>query len=531
MPWNRDTAKNRITKSLEDCPQFEVQQFLDYQRSYRAQQLSQNEDQLDVEPPLFRLPKGKAIVVDTVQIYFSIANLDDYKLESGEETELSHEKAMRLLHLYYSVADRVIEGSPAQRVDFHSGRIHAVVIDKDGGGFTRDLLAEAFAFINDFVRVANAANLEIAGNEFETNLRVGVDIGTCVAINNGSGIEQEPMFLGSAANHAAKLAEGRHPGIYLSSRIRDILRMPIGDFASKNIPLSDEDLRTNSARRSENNELIYGEQDRSGYTREIIENWKGEVKRGEMPDLTIPNFQFRYKEPPLRKIDYADLYPSNSIRMPMVSMFADLSGYTDYIDNAVAMGKIKSAVQALYVIRQEFQNVVESDFGGRKVRFIGDCIHSIIAEGSPSATDERKSVSTAVQCAGALHSSFILCKEILGGITSLGLSIGAEIGTTPVSRIGIRGDRSVRVASSMATACSEVMQQECDKNGLKLGPKAFRAAPAALSDILDENGRSLELNYNDVIVCLSVPAIISQNYARAHAPIQNTTSRAHSTKE
>ena len=52
------------------------------------------------------------MVVDTVQIYIAITNYDDFRLEEGRETEASHERAMRLLHLYYSAADRAIVGNP-----------------------------------------------------------------------------------------------------------------------------------------------------------------------------------------------------------------------------------------------------------------------------------------------------------------------------------------------------------------------------------------------------------------------------------
>ena len=50
-------------------------------------------------------------------------------------------------------------------------------------------------------------------------------MGRCIAINNGTGLEQEPLFLGGAANHAAKLAEGSEPGIFLSDNARKLLSL------------------------------------------------------------------------------------------------------------------------------------------------------------------------------------------------------------------------------------------------------------------------------------------------------------------
>ncbi len=196
---------------------------------------------------------------------------------------------------------------------------------------------------------------------------------------------------------------------------------------------------------------------------------------------------------------------------------------------ATLSGTIRDAVRALFVIRQEFQNVVEEDFGGRKVRFIGDCIHAVIAEGSSVETDDRRSVSTAAMCAGGLHSSFVLCKIMLGNLDSLGLAVGLELGQTPISRIGIRGERSVRLASSIATTRSEQMQRDCEENGIKPGPSALDVAPAALEGMLDETGYNADPEYGEIAVCLSaVPAsVASPTHARAHAPTIVSQPRAH----
>lgn len=529
MPWNKATALARINKLAGDTPAFEVQRFEDYWPLYEANKAVLASRSQPVTPPLFSLPKGKAVVVDTVQIYIAITNYDEFRLEEGRETEASHERAMRLLHLYYSTADRVIEYSAAQRVDFHSGRVHAVVLEPGKTGVTRETLAEAFAFIEDFKKVAYAANCELARSEFNASFRVGVDVGTCVAINNGTGCEQEPMFLGCAANHAAKLAFGKEPGVYLSDRVRKILGHQEFGIVSEFLSFSDMDVAVNSARRTSDGRLVFGVQDRQAFTDRIVTNWRDEIRRGVLLDFIDPSFTFSYKQPPLSEIDYAELQPSRSIRMPLVSIFADLSGYTDYIDHAVRSGGIREAVRALFVIRQEFQNVVEEDFGGRKVRFIGDCIHAVIAEGSRTETDERRSVSSAAMCAGGLHSSFGLCKVVLGNLESLGLAIGLELGPTPISRIGIRGDRSVRIASSIATTRSEQMQRDCEDNGVKFGPNALRAAPAALEDLLDETGYSDDMDYGEVAVCLfAAPATVaSPTYARAHVPSDAGQPRAH----
>ena len=502
MPWDKVKAQSRIDKLISEAPDIDVQRFNQYLPLYETQKAQMAARSEPVSPPLFSLPKGKAIVVDAVQIYISITNYDEFRLDEGQETSVSHERALRLLHLYYSAADRVIEESSVQRVDFHSGRVHAVVLEAEDGGVSRKTLGQALAFVEDFKKVAAVANQRLANSEFDAEFRVGIDVGTCVVINNGTGLEQEPLFLGGAANHAAKLADGDEPGVYVSDAVRQILGQPELGVFERFSSIPDDLIAVNAARRGTDERIVFGVRDRRSYADNVVGLWNEEIKRGEFPDFTNPTFRFFHKEPPFSDIDYAELMPSNTIRMPLVSMYADLSGYTNYIDDAVASGDIQEAVRALYVIRAEFQSVVEADFGGRKVRFIGDCIHALIAEGSSSETDCRESVASAAKCAGGLHSSFGLCKSKIGGLDELGLAVGVELGVTPVSRIGIRGDRSVRVATSVATTRSEMMQKECEHNGVKFGESALRAAPVALNDILTD-GFNADMDYGDVAICLS----------------------------
>ncbi len=200
-----------------------------------------------------------------------------------------------------------------------------------------------------------------------------------------------------------------------------------------------------------------------------------------------------------------------------------------YVECHLSGSRIGDAVKALYVVRQELQNVVEDDFGGRKVRFIGDCIHGLIAEGSSSETDATKTVSTTLACAGGLRSSFDICKTELNGIDELGLTIGIEFGPTPVTRIGIRGVRSVRSASSIATATSEKVQRSCDNEQTRLGPKAQKLLPVALEDLVDASGTAYALTHDDVVTGLAandtLPA--APAYHRAHSSQQTEIPRAH----
>lgn len=534
MSWNYTEAKERIETLCNEAPKISVQRFNDYLPDYNKARMIAEASGDAVTPPLFKLPRGSAIIVDTIQIYASIVNYDEYKRINGEESEEAHEQSLRASHLFYTVADRVIGESIAQRVDFHSGRVHAVVVERGAKGVSADAIQQAFAFVDDLTAAVTAANDELAAGDLHMQLRIGLDAGTCVAINNGTGTEQEPMFLGSAANHAAKLANGNEAGVFASDRLRDLLGYQ--SFADhyghgERQVLKASDVAKHAGRDYSDTSYVGAGDSLRAFTDSLIGNIREDIAKGELPDYSNPSFSFFYQTPPLKAIKYQDLSPSKTIRIDLASLFADLTGYTKYIDNAVENGEIDKAVLSLYVIRQEFQNVVEEDFKGRKVRFIGDCIHAIIAEGDNFAIDKAQSVSAAALCASGLHGSFALCQSIIGEIDNLGLAIGIEFGPTPVSRIGIRGERSVRIASSIATAISEKMQRDCNDGGVKFGPVALAIGPIGLRDHLDNWGFSESFAYDDVAIGLSADSteVKSPYYARAHADPEPVVPRAHMT--
>lgn len=531
MSWRYQTAQQRIQKLIADAPEVEVQGFFDeYLPLYEEQRAVLMAEGARETPPLFALPKGKAVVVDTVQIYVAITNYDEYRMEEGRETEASHTKALKFLHLHYSACDRVIENGPTQRVDFHGGRMHAVILGSTQDGVTSETIAEAFAFVRDLRYVAEQANKQLADGGFSARFRIGIDTGPCVAINNGTGLEQEPMFLGSPANHAAKLADGHEPGLYVSDRVRAKLSQPeLGSLLETRLELNTATFDQILASRDTMEGIALGLDKAPRNLETLLMEWRSEIQSSTVQDPTNPEFNFHYKEPPLSEIEFDKLYPSNSIRMPLASIYADISGFTDYVDHAISQGEIADAVKALYVIREEFQHVVQDDFGGRKVRFIGDCIHALIAEGSKDGTDTKESLLEAAKCAGGIRSSFSLCREALDGTEELGLAIGVEFGETPISRIGIRGDRSVRVASSKATSTSENVQKACGHNETRFGPNAVILLPTSLRDIVEAGGGAGEMDFDDVSTASSIPtaSVLAAPYARAHTSTAHDDSRAH----
>lgn len=510
MSWDYLRAKKRIKKEIEDAPIIEAKRYSDqYLPLYEMTAKRMEDSGGKRTPPLVNLEKGVAVLVDTVQIYINLTNFNEYLLSEGKETEASHKRALEFLHLYYSACDRVIEKSEAQRVDFHGARLHMVVLDSTGNGIDEAAIARALRLVKRFEYLAEKANAELGNNAFPVKISVGIDTGLCVAINNGTGAEQEPMFLGSAANHAAKLAEENEEGIFISPRVTEKVNsreyVEFGDQLLMNEDnvsriLARNNVVVDGVQISENRELL---------AELILGDWRSDIESKAVNAATEVDFKFFYKEPPLSDIQFSDLKPSNTARLPVASIFADISGYTNYIDSCIENGEIEDAVKALYVIRSEFQSVVEDDFDGRKIRFIGDCIQAVLAEGDKNSVDEEDTAHSTIACCGGLRSSFELCLEELNNNADLGLSVGAELGDTPISRLGIRGERSVRLAASTATVLSEKLQSTCEENETRLGSNLYRVLPLGSSDLFDEGGISIQpLQYDDVAAGLASPALI-----------------------
>lgn len=323
--------------------------------------------------------------------------------------------------------------------------------------------------------------------------RVGIDVGPCVAINSGRSDEREPMFIGPAANYAAKLVQDDEEGVFLSKNVRQVLGLAMHESRGSMPRATETDLTRVRLAGGPTSDV-------AGLNRSRLDEWRREGRDSTI--LRPADFTFHQHTPPLRSIKYDELSPGNSIRMPLVSIFADLDRYTAYIDHCMANNCISDAVRLLHILRTELNAVLQVDFNGRKVRFIGDCIHGVLADGSSREVDAAESIKSAVLCAGGLRSSFDLARKLVPDADRLGLAIGLEFGATPISRIGIRGERSVRVASSIAVRRSQGVQELCGGDETLIGPDAYAAAPAPIRQLFGPGRKAHALGHEDVRVQL-----------------------------
>jgi class 3 adenylate cyclase len=469
--WNHDRAEERIEAALA---QVEDVKIVTYSRD------------LSLE----NIPTNKAYRVDAAHLYLDVINLDEMLNCTSDEGVTCHRRTLRFLNLHQRAVHRVLSETGAKRVDFHNQRLHAIV-PKPYGGEDSDEAARIHAAIAIAQLIIEVVAQTGDSDEHipDAKVRAGIDSGEALAVNNGRRGNRESLFLGAPANLAAKLSgAGGKGGIYLTNHAR------------RAIGLTEA---ANPATTALSRDEIAVSQDAAALdvtADEIVKAWREDNEANP-----IGTFEFSGHTPPLRTLDIEALTPSNSRRQNLLSTYADLDGFTAYVSAHIA-DNAEDVVRVLHVLRAEMDNVLSSDFEGRRVRFIGDCIHGIMCEGTAQTTDVEASISDTVLCAGALRSSFELALKKLEDaeidVHGLGLQIGFEFGPVATTRLGMQGSR-VRCSVGRAVRASEAEQMRCGTNETAIGERAYCAATEAVRDLFGVKRKVANLDYNEAVEALA----------------------------
>lgn len=483
--WNHDRASDHIDKKIADVKDVKIK---DYTR----------------DMSLESIPTNVAYRVDGVHMYAEILNLEDMLNITDVEGVDCHKRTLRFLDQHYRAAKRVLDGVNALRVDFHSQRLHSL--------FTKPYNSEANAETKRVQRAVATAQLIIdvladTGDDDEqipaAKVRIGIDTGLTLAVNNGRNGYREPLFLGDPANYAAKLASNNSvKGIYLTNAAR------------KSIFLDEKAAPEKSALTVEEVNACQEAAKLDVTADEIVEDWRDDLKKNP-----ISGYQFTRQTPPLSDMDISTLTPANSKRQELISIYADIDGFTNYVAENID-GNAEDVVRTLHVLRAELERVVTSDFKGRRVRFIGDCVHGLFCNGTAHTTDEEKSVSESTRLSGALRSSFNLSIKQLNdngySTGELGLAIGFDLGPISVTRLGKQGDR-IRCAVGRKVLESEKRQFACKATETAIGQSAYDAGSEAVQKLFGKNRKIANLDYVEATEALADKGDVSAKQARSEA--------------
>lgn len=486
--WKRSRAAERIDGYLAAVKDVDI---VDYVRK------------TDLES----IPVNKAYRVHGSHLYVDILNMDELLGVTDSEGVQCHRRTLKFLNLHYRAVTRILRETDLLRVDFHNQRLHALVTKpyntEDGAEASR--IHRAVAVSQLIIDV-----LAQTGDEDEdvpaAKVRVGIDSGMTLAVNNGRSGSRESLFLGNAANQAAKMAacddsesDDDQLGIYLTNNARTAIGLATVKTPAKT-PLTAAEIRA-----SQKSAAL------TVTVAQIVKQWRDDLEKDP-----VGTFEFYRHTPPFKNMDIDALTPANSRRQEAVSVYADIDGFTAYINKHIASNP-KNVVKVFHVMRSELERVLSLEFEGRHIRFIGDCIHGLLCEGTAQTTDIEATISSSVLCSGGLRSSFNLAKEKLAAasidVAGLGLAIGFEYGWMTVTRLGIQGDR-VPCSVSRGVLTSEERQCDCKGHETAIGDAAYRKGTSAVRALFGGEKKTQNLDWNEAVDALADEGDASGRAAR-----------------
>jgi class 3 adenylate cyclase len=361
-------------------------------------------------------------------LYFDISNFSALA-SAATDSKDEMRRLVQGVHIYQREVTRIVESADifdAVRVHFQGPKLHALIYRPIDDGERLASLAVLLALVlQDFTRsVFNPAFPKLG------NFRVasGSDIGDVIGTQNGVKGDRELLFVGHPANHAAKISGplGTHR---LTRAVYDLLPNTLRDVCEL-VPDDDRGLYQIKKLTCDELDALCSEFD-IGWNRDAsAERVEDDRKQFPLSEIEIGDAD--------TLIDMDLLSIRNNRRVGAASIFADLCGFTSYIDAADTPEKQEEALRVLHVVRKEFTKVATCDFNGVRVQFQGDRIQIFF---HLPKSRENKIIRKAVDAAAGIQSSMDVIKECMPEAKNLSVAVGIDYGTTLVSKLGTRGAR------------------------------------------------------------------------------------------
>jgi class 3 adenylate cyclase len=266
--------------------------------------------------------------------------------------------------------------------------------------------------VHQFVEQAFALVLLIEKEtEIEFKLEAGIESGDTIATRNGQSGSSELLFLGPAANDAAKSLQGEAGQVHF------------GEQATQR----EDDLAEPDP---------------------LPEKWKSIVKEDveNNPISTFETFE------PRERLDYETLGVRTADLKPGVTLFADISGFTRHVAHLETDAQKKQALRSFHAARSEMHQVVVKEYDGDFIQYQGDRIQGLLYEAGASSRFAAKSI----EAAAAMKDAFDLFEEMLPDFANLGVAIGVASGRVFVTQVGRKGDREVLVLGESVAAAAQL---------------------------------------------------------------------------
>jgi class 3 adenylate cyclase len=445
MSWNYQRSYDRIRTHLDTMGEIEVAKL---KREADLEQL---------------LSETTCRDIYGAHVYVQVSNFARLASD-GLYAEDDYKHLIQGLHIYERAVTRIVEGLGGLLVHFQGPKLHALFYRpiNDGEALaTRAVLLQLV--LKDFVKtIFNTAfsdcdDFTIAG---------GTDLGNAIGTMDGINGDRELLFVGAPANHAAKIISTAHR-MRLTQQIYDTLPNDLRTVCFQTVDGSyqmqpvtgdrlDTLLKAHGLTWNRDMSTRHVEEDKERFPQEDIAYSSAEVLI-EVDDLSI----------------------FNNKRVLGASIFADVSGFTHYIDAATSDEKKQEALRVLHAIRKETARVIMGDFNGVRIQYQGDRIQGLF---HLPQDDEEVIAQKVVEAAVGLQSSMEhTLKTCLPEAKDLRLAIGIDMGTTLVSKLGARGQRD-RICLGEEVECAAQLEERSEGGQIAVSTAIYEILPDELRD-------------------------------------------------
>lgn len=414
MSWDYDKSLRRIRHHLDTMGTIEVSKL---NRAANLEEL---------------LRETVCREINGAHVYVVVSNFT--RLASiGNSTQGEYKRLIQAVHLYQRAVTQLVELFGGECIHFQGAKLHALFYRprrsrpfNRGGYRERQLTIQAVLFefaLKDFVQsifnpvFPGFGDFTIAG---------GADMGTAIGTRDGIKGDQELLFLGAPANHAAKII-GSANSLRLTHHIYAALP---SDLRKRCAPVGQDLYQLEPVIGTTLDKLL----------KDYAIPWKrDDIAKGledEKRQFPLNKIVYSSAEAPL---DLDNLSISNNKRVLAASLFADVSGFTRYIDAARTARKRRRALRVFHAIRKEMALVIKDDFQGLRIQYQGDRVQGLfhLPKDNEAAIAE-KAVKAAIGLQSSMQQTLKAC---LPEMNELQLKVGIDLGITLVSRLGIRGER------------------------------------------------------------------------------------------
>jgi class 3 adenylate cyclase len=438
MSWNLQKSVERIQKYVADLGEIQVEKLVK-----------------DADLSALLTPTNCRQVYGA-HVYVDVPNFSE--LASHAEGE-DFRRVIQAIHLYHREVARIVENPEmfdGVRIHFQGPKLHALFFRPIDS--SEDLAGKAVLLqiiLRRFVdRVFNPAFPLLPG----LTISGGADLGNAIGTKNGLAGDRELLFLGAPANYAAKII-GAPGQMRVTAAIFSALPLRLRKLCSS---VADGVYQIGTTTSTELAEIC----DEMG----VGWNSDDSSERLEEDKRLFPLKSVEYSEAD-SAIDLDSLGVTNNKRVCAASLFADVSGFTKYVDAAQAEEDRKRALKVFHAIRKEMAHVVKHDFSGLRIQYQGDRIQALFhLPKNEDAAILKKAVETA---AGLQSSMEYALKQCLPEAGPLGLAIGIDLDVTLVSKIGTRGQRD-RICIGYGVENAARAQEKSAGGEVSLTQRAFQ---------------------------------------------------------